>query len=161
MEKQVFQSKFFFIVILALAIPILAFASGGIENALSGMRLNSKQEAVIDVWNNCKDVTNGTKFDLFVPFKTNREWTQFIANAPANVTFGICVDCKIPCTYPQICDPVIKQCVCQVCESGHACGREGACNCGDCPAGQCCSVTTGIGYCFAEPPGGCGGVPIQ
>ena len=88
MEKQVFQSKFFFIIILALAVPILAFASGGVANILTGMRLNAKQEAVIDVWNSCQDVNNLTEFDLWVPFQTSKEWKAFINHAPQNVDFS-------------------------------------------------------------------------
>ncbi len=63
------------------------------------------------------------------------------------------IPCGGACPTPKVCDPVMNQCVCQVCENPGSCGASGACNCGGCSnkpgygAGYVCSVATGIGHC--------------
>ena len=52
--------------------------------------VSSKNEKIIDVFNNCRIIQNNLNLDIFVPTKTSSEWTYFLNFKPSNVLDSEC-----------------------------------------------------------------------
>jgi hypothetical protein len=57
-----------------------------------GARSDANSGAItpIDAWGSCYWVTNNTSNNLFVPFRSSTEWSNFISNHPTGVTLTAC-----------------------------------------------------------------------
>jgi len=77
------------------------FGGGGTSRAVAALRINAGVHAVtpIDVWGECRYVDNDSTNDIFVPFRSYKEWSAFYNNPPSGVTLKTCA---LPC--PGHCD---------------------------------------------------------
>lgn len=64
--------------------------------ARAGLRLNNGQmtQVPVDVCGMCRYITNASGKDIFIPFRTCREWWAFTQNVPEGVTM---TKCALPC----------------------------------------------------------------
>ena len=81
-----------------ILIPVLfeAEAANYLGSVTAGFKATVGSGQVI-IWDNttCKQITNSSAKDYFIPTKTQTEWNNFVAHLPANVTVASCVS---PCS---------------------------------------------------------------
>lgn len=67
--------------------------SGGFESPAN----NASGPVTVDVWSNCKKVSNSSSNSYFIPTNTANEWSTFQSKAPSGIGFSAC--CQNPtCT---------------------------------------------------------------
>ncbi len=81
---------------LAYFRPSYFFTTSGPSRAIAAVRLNAGivAKTPIDVFGMCRYLSNTSSNDVFVPFRTQQEWTAFLNNPPAGVTAK---PCSLPC----------------------------------------------------------------
>jgi len=98
MFKRLLRPKFliYFFVLSALLIPSIVILADMYGNYDAGFRSNSGAYGTIDMrpyGAACKNVSNNTGNNYFIPTKTVNEWNQFIAHTPTNVNLTDCIVC--------------------------------------------------------------------
>jgi len=134
----------------------------GIVYAAESYRVNSGTQVTINEWSVCKKVTNSNASDIFVPTKTEAEWTAFRTNA-SGVTYAECCTCGSygvcgSCSYgstctcsgsgtqtrtctPSGCDVESQSCPCTRTCPTVSCGTTTYGTCGSCNYASTCATS--------------------
>ncbi len=65
-----------------------------INTVNTGYRNQAKKRIAVDAHGVCKTVYNGTAVDLFIPTKSDPEWSSFRTNTPPSITLRDCSSCQ-------------------------------------------------------------------
>jgi len=82
------------LIMVAILIVFLAKLILAINTRDTGFRvINGGAIMKIDVWSECRNVNNDCGYDIFVPTKTEIEWTGFRTHSFSGVLLTACGEC--------------------------------------------------------------------
>jgi len=86
--KQI--TKLFYL--LMLSVIAISFSADvyALNDQSTGYQSSPGATTTVNVWSNCKRVTNSSSIKYFIPTKTQAEWDNFLAHLPSGVTVGPC-----------------------------------------------------------------------